>query len=141
MDVRHILSGFVQGRVSRAELEGALAGSVRVEFDGPNRAVKQMGGLGVEVSVRPEDVRARLQAYLSSQITAETLSEWASLILLIDAFVWEGHGFQHSTPGERAWLVIQELSAPQVHGAITPASVQRKLESLVIGGRHRVPAV
>ena len=96
--------------------------------------------MGVEVSVRPEGTfRARLQAYLSSQITAETPRNGLPLFSMIDAFVWEG--FTYATPGERAWLVIQELSAPQVHGEITPASVQKKLESLKTGGRHPVPAV
>jgi hypothetical protein len=140
MDIRDTLTAFAQGRVSRAELERSLAGFVLVRFDGASRAVDHMRKLGVEVLVRPEDVQARLQAYLGSQITAETLSEWASLILLIDAFGWPGQGFQHATPGERAWLVIQELSAPQVHGPITPGSARLKLESLKVGW-HPVPAV
>jgi hypothetical protein len=140
MDVRDVLTGFIQGRVSRAELERSLASSLRVTLDGETRSVEHLRDLGIEVLVRPEDVRARLQAYLAGQITADTLSEWASLIVMIDAFGWAGQGFQHATPGERAWLVIQELSAPQVHGAITPGSARLKLESLKQGQR-RVPAV
>ena len=130
MDVREVLAGFAHGFVTRSELETSLAPYVKVTFNAESRSVEQKKPLDADVTVRPEDVRSRLQAFLRGEISAETLSEWASLIVLIDAFTWPGQGFAESTRGERAWLVIEELSAPEVHGAITPALAHEKLSAL-----------
>ena len=139
MDVRSSLQGFARGEVTRAQLERALSGLVDIDFSGSERRVNHSGDLGVEIEVRPEDVIGRMQGHLQVEITAEALSEWASAILMIDAYIWKGHRFQEATRGEEAWLVLQELSAPQVHGEITAASVHRQIDRLKRKD-HRAPA-
>jgi hypothetical protein len=136
---RELLEAFADGRASRDELEHGLAGLVTIQFCGKERSVTVSPQLKDEVVIRPEHVRARMQAYLRGDISADHLSEWASLILLIGAYNWLGSQFLESSPGERAWLVIQELSLPEVHGPISHASVNEKLDRLKKKG-NREPA-
>jgi hypothetical protein len=136
MDARTSLQRFARGEVTRAQLEHDLKGLVEIDFSGPVRAVRHSGDIGVEVEVRPEDVVQRLQSYLRGEMSAQTLSEWASAILMIDAYIYQGHEFSEVTRGEEGWLVVQELSSPEVHGEISPASAHRQIDRLRRKGRR-----
>ena len=139
MTTLELLEAFAEGRASRDELEKGLAGLVTVRFRGEERSVEVSPELKDEFVIRPEHVRSRMQAYLRGELTAEQLSEWASVILLVGAYNWLGSQFLESSPGERAWEVVQELSLPAVHGEISHRAVHEKLDRLKKKG-NRGPA-
>ena len=81
-----------------------------------------------EVFVTPTDVELVLEKYLSGEVRADLLYEWAGFVVSSDVYVTPG--WQEDAVAdayEPMWEILQELSAPSVNGPLTE---QRALEYL-----------
>lgn len=84
----------------------------------------------VRIAVRPDDVKKILLKYLSGEITAKELTNWAGFICIRAEFV--PPEIDESDPDyyEDMFYVIQCLSTPEIDGQINESQVKIYLSEL-----------
>jgi len=91
-----------------------------------------------EVFVTPTDVEWVLEKYLSGEIRADLLYEWAGFVVSSNVYVtpgWQEDTFADAY--EPMWEILQKLSAPSVNGALTEKRALEYLSTLAaILGEH-----
>ena len=124
------LTKFLQGEYSTSDLQEIL--SDRVEFDfqeAPDRRaiVNHSLSENIAISVNASHVRNMLDMYMNGKISALTLSNWAAVIVALEAYVPEGE-----TDDERwlagegpVWDILQQLTTPSVFGDVNESKVQK----------------
>ena len=125
-----LLNSAVELSISPAEAIERLTVFATHSFDTNPAYVTYRKSISDEVELRAEHVAHALSEYLCDRLSAKGLRDWALFIAL------SGH-YRNPTPPEEdedwfdlMWDVVHELAAPEVHGAITPELVRKKLRGL-----------
>ncbi len=84
----------------------------------------------IRITVTPEDVRAILRRYLSRNITAEDLNNWAGFICIRAEYTPPESEEIDPDYYEDMFDVIQCLSTPEIDGEINEARVNQYLSEL-----------
>lgn len=117
--LRQCLEQFVRGARSQADLEECLRGRRHFRFwDTDQRSVDRYGDLPT-VHFSREHVDAQLRRFLSRELSARDLSDWAAALRLTGCFK-----VNEDDPGSSdVWDLIDELVSPDAWGPITVDSV------------------
>lgn len=127
---RALLEAFLARRIPPREAIRSLGEFAAVDFDANPAYVDYREPCPDEVELNPAAVRGALAAYLSKEMSEKELRDWALFVTLSGAF-----NSPELPPDDEDWFdpmwdAVHALAAPEVHGSITPALVQEKLETL-----------
>jgi hypothetical protein len=113
------LRRFLEGAITRCELENILGNKTRFHFwDTNQRSVDHLGLLPKVLFTR-EDVDRELKRFLAKQISALDLSDWAATLRLLNCFEFE----ERDPVSSEIWDLIDELISPDAWGLINVDSV------------------
>jgi hypothetical protein len=120
------LLAFLHGDFGFDDLASKLRPNITFKFGSRSREVRIQREPETTVLVSPTDLRPMLEKFLAGIVTGESLSIWASVIILVPTFV--------RPPGGRAsefmWECLQDLSSPPIAEHVTPRTVGRLLRKL-----------
>ncbi|MFZ2486473.1 MAG: hypothetical protein WAW84_07790 [Candidatus Rickettsiella isopodorum] len=85
---------------------------------------------GMRVIVNPQDIKKILLAYLSGELSADDLTNWAGFLCIRAEYV--SPKCEESNPDyyEDMWYVVQCLSTPEIDGEINEERVKQYLDEL-----------
>ncbi|MBA2655188.1 MAG: hypothetical protein H0U71_09030 [Gammaproteobacteria bacterium] len=88
-----------------------------------------MGLYSMRVIVTPVEVKKILLAYLSGELSANDLTNWAGFLCIRTEYVSPRH---ESNPDyyEDMWYVVQCLSTPEIDGEVSEKQVKLYLSEL-----------
>jgi hypothetical protein len=88
---RKALEGFAEGKVSLEELRERLSGVLEFDFkDHERKLTSHYGTPEPGVRIELKHIRAAMDKHARGEITTEQLADWATMLLLNDAYDWEG---------------------------------------------------
>lgn len=88
---RQSLEKFAEGTIGLEVLIKSLEGVLEINFTGQERQLKWHDGIqSPEVRVKLSHIRNAMDRHARGEITTEELADWAAMLLLNDAFGWEG---------------------------------------------------
>jgi hypothetical protein len=135
-DVKALLTSFLEGECTLAELQSALHPGLTVNFDLAPSSRQMAGevlGMELQIPVRERHLRQMLEQYLSEGISAADLSNWAAFVYGAGVFIPEGE-----TEEERweagdgpVWDILQRLMTPDVFDGMDPLIIKQYLAMLV----------
>lgn len=131
------LHDFLAGEVSVAQLQDALRNCMTIHFssiDG-RREIRDNTLEGViTIPVDAQDVRRRIEQFLTERISSTDLSDWAAFIILSEIFVPSG-----DTDEERwqagdgpVWDILQRLMTPAVFDGLDSHVAERYLAIAIL---------
>ena len=123
MNQQEALESVLSGRVGVHQAVANLAGAVRLNYSGEQRAT-HVASLSARVPVSPLALIPMLELYLAGARSAHDISEWASFLLAVPAYEFGVEG------DERVQAVLWSLSAPPVGRSVTPDAVAQSIERL-----------
>jgi hypothetical protein len=88
---RKALQGFAEGKISLQELRERLTGVLEFDFKNHERKLTSHYGTpepGVRIELK--HIRAAMDKHARGEITTEQLADWATMLLLNDAYDWGG---------------------------------------------------
>ena len=112
---RELMAGFARMEVSLGELCDQLEGMLTVDFGkGVRRLTSQF--LAAEPAIRIElcDIQHARNQNSGGTVSDRELSEWAAMLLMNDAYGWEG------TDEEEIADSLNQLSTPWLFGSSRP---------------------
>ena len=125
------LLGLAQGTVSVDDAQSALR--FRADFSfGTNPAwIEWREPLDptLSVPIRIRDIREALNRFLAGRWKARDLHLWAQFVELVGSYKFPN---RETDPDyyDRAWEVINDLSAPEIHGIATEEFARARLAAL-----------
>jgi hypothetical protein len=124
------LLSYLRGKLSFEELATAVTKFFTFDFRNDSRAVHCAADVPFELEVHPQDLRPMLESFLSGEKSAADVSRWASVVVLIPAYVRpEGSG-RRNDASEYMWELLYDLSEPPIEKAVNPGRVTRVLQKL-----------
>lgn len=88
---RRALEEFADLKISLEELRQRLAGVVEFDFRDHERRLDSHYGTPVPgVRIELKHIRAAMEKQARGEISTEQLADWATMLLLNDAYDWEG---------------------------------------------------
>jgi hypothetical protein len=92
------LNRFVEGKVSLEELIIALEDIAEIDFSDQGRQlIWHFGIRKPEVRVKLNHIHHAMNRHSRGEITTEQLADWAGMLLLNDAYGWEGQDQEEIT--------------------------------------------
>lgn len=85
------LKEFAEGKICLGELAKALSCIMEINFKNHQRQIKWKEGIcGPEFRIELSHIHNAMERHTRGEISTEQLVEWAAMILINDAFGWEG---------------------------------------------------
>ena len=131
-EVERRLRSFLSGDVPFTDMRQWFAryGEIRMSGDSIH-SIDFHSPPPVEIVVRPLDVQGMLRRYLAGTLDAHSLRQWAAFIVLSEAYAPpEAEGTNDEDLYEPMWYVLQQLSTPEIDGAISPHRARKHLDEI-----------
>jgi hypothetical protein len=123
------LEKFARGNLSRSSLEDCLKDKARLHFWDTNQRKTELSKPLPRTQFSRADIDAQLGRFLTGQLDARELSDWAGAMRLLGCFV-----LNEDDPGSsEVWDLMDELMSPDVWGEPTVEGVldlRRRLASV-----------
>jgi len=106
---RNLLTQFANCEISLAELIAGLSGMIEIDFGVTERRLKshfQAAEPGIRIDL--SEIEKAKSKNSTGELSNEGLKDWATMILLNDAYLWEG------PDEEEIANRLHELSLPQI---------------------------
>jgi len=127
---RALLQSFLSRRIPPREAIRGLAEFATADFESNPAYVRYRETCPDQIELTPAAVRDALEAYLAKEMTDRELRDWALFVTLTSAFTTPDPPAHDEDWFDPMWDTVHDLACPEVHGAITPASVRGQLEAL-----------
>ena len=129
-DYEALLTSVLTGRIPVSEGERGLSAFAIHDFHSNPSYLNFRGPRSEEVPLTPADVRRGLTRYLSGEIDARELRDWAQFLVMVPSYVAPEPPATDEDWFDTMWDVLHHLATPGIFELINETEVRAKLALL-----------
>ncbi len=129
-DYEAVLTSVLNGRIPVSEGERGLSSFAIFDFHSNPSHLDFRSPRPEEVRITPDDVRRGLNRYLTGEIDARELRDWAQFIVMVPSYVAPDPPAFDQDWFDPMWDVLHHLATPAIFEPINPESVRDKMSQL-----------